>query len=349
MKGSFVADAWYVAAWGNEITRDLFARTICNEPIVFFRDESGSVIALADRCVHRRYPLSLGKVKGDLIECGYHGFTYDCSGKCVSVPGQDKIPGAAKVKSYETVEQGPWIWVWIGDEPASLEALPKHSWLEDASWQWVGDMAHINCRYGLLVDNLMDLSHESYLHAGFIGTPEVAETPIERRTDEEAGIVWVERHMIDVECPPFYSKSSGITGQIDRWQDIEYRPPCLYVLHSRIGPTGVTLAEDGSDPEAIHMKIIYAITPETETSTFDFYAVARDFALDDDWVSDFLTEMQNTVVKQDVDALNILESVIASEGDNMQELSIKIDSGGLAARRMIKQMREGQIQLTRME
>ena len=186
----------------------------------------------------------------------------------------------------------------------------------------------------------MDLSHETYLHAGYIGTPEVAQTPIDSSIDDKAGIVRVNRHMQDAECPPFYSKSSGISGRIDRWQDIEYLPPCLYVLHSRIAPTGVLPNSDGSDPDAIHMKVLYAITPKTENSTWNFYAVARDFSLGDDWVSEFLTEMQDAVVKQDVDALNVLEKVIASDGGQVQELSIKIDTGGLAARNMLKKMRE---------
>jgi vanillate O-demethylase monooxygenase subunit len=83
------------------------------------------------------------------------------------------------------------------------------------------------------------------------------------------------------------------------------------------------------------MKIVYAITPETERSTHDFWAVARDFARDDQDVSDFLAEQNRTVVLQDVAALTVLERVLASEPDGYQELSINIDTGGLAARRML--------------
>ena len=100
-------------------------------------------------------------------------------------------------------------------------------------------MEPLAARYSLLVDNLMDLSHETYLHGGYIGTPEVAETPITTEVDEDAGVVYVCRHMDDAECPPFYAKSTGIEGRITRWQDIEYHPPCLYLLHSRIAPVGV--------------------------------------------------------------------------------------------------------------
>jgi vanillate O-demethylase monooxygenase subunit len=203
-------------------------------------------------------------------------------------------------------------------------------------------MEPLDARSGLLVDNLLDLSHETYLHGGYIGTPEVAETPITTEVDEEAGIVRVSRRMHGVECPPFYSRSTGIEGRIDRWQDIEYHAPCLYLLHSRIAPVGVTPGPDGDDGGAFHVEVVYAITPSTENTTYDFWAVARDFARDDEEVSTFLHDSNRTVVLQDVEALNILEKVIATEPDGYQELSINIDTGGLAARRILARLAAGE-------
>jgi phenylpropionate dioxygenase-like ring-hydroxylating dioxygenase large terminal subunit len=144
--------------------------------------------------------------------------------------------------------------------------------------------------------------------------------------------------MDDADCPPFYAKSTGLEGRIARWQDIEYTPPCLYKLHSRIAPVGSVPNPDRSDPDAFHVEVVYAITPETEHSTHDFWSVARDFALGDDEVSEFLSENNRTVVLQDVDALDVLEQVIANEPEGYQELSVNIDAGGLAARRMLKRM-----------
>jgi phenylpropionate dioxygenase-like ring-hydroxylating dioxygenase large terminal subunit len=332
-----VRNQWYVAAYGHEIGRTLFARKILDEPIVFYRAESGEVVALADRCVHRRYPLSESRLDGDRIVCGYHGFTYDSTGTCVFVPGQKRIPRTARVASYPVVEQDSFVWVWIGDgEPAGQP--PRAPWLADPGYTTVCGMEPLAARYELLVDNLLDLSHETYLHGGYIGTPEVAETPITTEVDEERGVIYVSRHMDDAACPPFYAKSTGIDGRITRWQDIEYHPPCLYLLHSRIAPTGVLPNDDGTDPDGFHVEVVYAITPETAHSTHDFWAVARDFALEDQGVSDFLAENNRTVVLQDVTALDILERVIESEPDGYQELSINIDTGGLAARRILKRM-----------
>jgi vanillate O-demethylase monooxygenase subunit len=289
--------------------------------------------------VHRRYPLSESRRDGDNIVCGYHGFTYEPKGSCVFVPGQNRIPRTARVSSYPIVEQDSFVWVFIG-EPALADSrrIPRAPWLTDPKYTTIHGMEPINGRYNLLVDNLMDLSHETYLHGGYIGTPEVANTPITTEVDEDAGVIYVSRHMADAECPPFYANSTGLTGRITRWQDIEYFPPCLYVLHSRIAPVGDVPKADGSDPNAFHTEIVYAITPETDNSTLDFWNVARDFAVGNTEVSEYLYTNNRTVVMQDVVALNIVEKVIAAEPDGYQELSINIDTGALAARRILAKM-----------
>jgi phenylpropionate dioxygenase-like ring-hydroxylating dioxygenase large terminal subunit len=344
MMTSIPRNQWYVAAYGREIGQELFSRTICGEPILFWRTADGRVTAMADRCVHRRFPLSQAPTRlvDDKVICGYHGFTYNADGGCVAVPGQTRIPRTARLKTYPVVEQDSFVWVWIGDaEPTAATTIPRAPYLDSPDYTTVSGMEPLAARFGLLVDNLLDLSHETYLHGGYIGTPEVAETPISTEVDDDAGIVYVSRHMDDAECPPFYAKSTGLTGRITRWQDIEYTPPCLYKLHSRIAPVGSRPNPDGTDPDAFHVEVVYAITPETEHSTHDFWAVARDFALGDQAVSDFLAENNRTVVLQDVTALDVLEKVIASEPEGYQELSINIDTGGLAARRMLKRMVAG--------
>ncbi|WP_430331304.1 aromatic ring-hydroxylating dioxygenase subunit alpha [Rhodococcus sp. ACT016] len=341
---SIVRNQWYVAAYGSEVGRELFARTICGEPILFWRTESGEVTAMSDRCVHRRFPLSQApsRLEGDTVVCGYHGFTYGSDGGCVAVPGQSRIPRTARLQSYTVVEQDSFVWIWISDpsDPVEPDAtrIPRAPWLDSPDYTVVRGMEPLQARYSLLVDNLMDLSHETYLHGGYIGTPEVAATPITTEVDEDAGVIYMSRHMDDAECPPFYSQSTGIDGRITRWQDVEYTPPCLYLLHSRIAPVGVLPPEAGPDSDAFHVEVVYAITPETEHSTHDFWSVARDFALEDEGVTDFLRENNRTVVLQDVVALDLLETVIAGEPEGYQELSINIDAGALAARRLLAQM-----------
>jgi phenylpropionate dioxygenase-like ring-hydroxylating dioxygenase large terminal subunit len=190
----FARNQWYVAAYGREVGRELLARTICGEPIVFYRSEDGQPVALSDRCVHRRFPLSKSNLDGNRIVCGYHGFTYDTGGTCVAVPGQKRIPCTARVPSYPVVEQDSFVWVWIGDaDRAGETTIPRAPWLNQEGWTAIDGMEYLPARYDLLVDNLFDLSHETYLHAGYIGTPEVAETPITTEVDDDASVVHVSR------------------------------------------------------------------------------------------------------------------------------------------------------------
>ncbi len=101
-------------------------------------------------------------------------------------------------------------------------------------------------------------------------------------------------------------------------------------------PQGYTPGRDhDADPGAFHTEIVYALTPETEHSVHDFWMVARDFAVDDPEVSEYLHTNNHTVVMQDVHALELVEQVIAEEeatGGTVQELSINIDTGALVAR-----------------
>ena len=80
-------------------------------------------VALEDTCPHRFYPLSKGQLIGDAVECGYHGLQFDCSGRCQLVPGQDKIPDSAKVRSFPVVQRWGWIWIWMGDPALADEGL----------------------------------------------------------------------------------------------------------------------------------------------------------------------------------------------------------------------------------
>ena len=336
----FLRDQWYVAALSSELESKPLARQILGEHVALFSSESGQVVALSDHCPHRGYPLSLGTVIGDHLVCGYHGFTFDCSGTCVAVPGQDRVPSKANVRSYPVVEQGPWVWLWMGRDQADVAKLPDTPWLTQVDrWSSVSGVAKINAPFDLLVDNLLDLSHETYLHNGSIGTPEVATTPIEVEVDDENNVVRVFRHMNAVECPPFYSRTTGLTGKVDRWQDIDYFPPGFYLLHARLAPIGQPPLPDGTDEHAFHMKIMYGLTPCTETSVYDFWALARDFCVGEEEVDEFLYKMQTSVVQEDVDALNILQRR-AQEIPEVTEVSVKIDRGGLAARRMLVAMKD---------
>src|SRR5690606_18211680 len=130
-----------------------------NEPVVLFRREDGTPVALEDRCCHRHAPLSLGKVVGDNLQCGYHGLTFGPSGECVDVPTQDRIPPGAGVRAFPAVERWKWVWVWMGDPACADDSLiPNWYWMNDPEWRVVkGRYFNVKCNYLLIMDNLLDL------------------------------------------------------------------------------------------------------------------------------------------------------------------------------------------------
>ena len=77
---------WHPVATVGELDQGPVARTLCGTPIVLFRAGDGRPVALPDRCSHRNAPLSLGAVVDGCIECPYHGWRYDGSGRCVEIP-----------------------------------------------------------------------------------------------------------------------------------------------------------------------------------------------------------------------------------------------------------------------
>ena len=163
-------NAWYIAAWADELGTAPLARRICNEPVVLFRDagraaprRSQTAVAIAPRrCT------SAAIVEGGL-QCGYHGLMFDGSGRCVAIPGQSRIPDDARVRSYPVVEKNQLVWLWMGDpaaaDPATIVDFPYHN----EAWPNKHDVYPIKGNYMLMVDNLMDLTHLGYLHARTVG------------------------------------------------------------------------------------------------------------------------------------------------------------------------------------
>ena len=320
-------NAWYVAAWSGEVSTALLPRRIAGKALVLFRTQRG-VTALADRCPHRAFPLSAGRLDGDVLTCSYHGFQFDAGGTCLGVPGQARAPGSANARTYPVVERDGAIWVFPGDSArADAAAIPAHPWLT----QWWSALGHetIAARASLLIDNLLDLSHETFLHARGIGTPEVAETPIE--VERHGDVLHVSRRMYGVACPPSFQASTGLRSPIDRTQEIQFFPPSFYVLHSRLAPAGDT-------GHGFHNKVVYGITPETARTSHLFYGVCRELDGRGEIPEAARQSTQSRTVGEDKRALELLEAEIAAEPDAPPEVSIGIDRGGLLGRRMIAEL-----------
>lgn len=164
----FLRNAWYMAGWSTDFTADKpVAVKMLKEPIVVYRTADGGIAALEDRCCHRLAPLSVGVVEGDDIRCMYHGIKFAPDGRCTEIPGQDRISPAVRVKSYPVQERHACVWVWMGDAKNADEALiPKIHGSDDPFWALGCSTLDIAANAELICDNLLDLSHAPFVHAG---------------------------------------------------------------------------------------------------------------------------------------------------------------------------------------
>lgn len=273
----FVRNAWYVAARQNEISDKPLARTILNEPIVFVRNGRGELCALEDRCCHRGAPLSLGSVTEAGIRCGYHGMVFASDGRCIEIPGQDIIPDRARVKSYPLVAKGDYVWIWMGDSKrADAEAIVDYPPDDPVAWPRANDMLHLKASYVMVLENLMDLSHLSYLHKSSIGSSKAdsANAQMDVKTTER-GMHFL-RVMRNADAPANWRKRYPTGEKVDRWSDFEYVAPNIVIQFSG----GVNAGEyDQGKREGGHLvRTLHAVTPETDQSCFYYFNKADGFA-----------------------------------------------------------------------
>ncbi len=167
-----IRNQWYVLLESNEVKARPVGVTRMGEKMVFWRDRQGQVHCAVDRCPHRGVQLSLGEVVNDHLQCPFHGFEYDGSGRCVLVPANGRngaVPAALRLHTYPTYEAHGYIWVWWGETPpADLEPPAFFDNLDDTFFY---ASAHDPWRahYSRVIENQLDVVHLPFIHRNTIG------------------------------------------------------------------------------------------------------------------------------------------------------------------------------------
>lgn len=336
----FPMNAWYAAAWCHEVKHELLPRTVCDTDLVLYRTSQGRVVALEDACWHRLVPLSLGWLHDDQVVCGYHGLRFDPNGRCTFMPAQDTINPSACVRSYPVVERHRHAWVWMGDPALADPALiPDYHWNDDPGWVGEGGTFYsLKCDYRLVVDNLMDLTHETFVHAGSIGDEAITKVPFEvTHTDRT---VTLTRWMIGIEPPPFWARQLGKPGLVDRWQIITFEAPSTVVGDVGVAPTG-TGAPQGDRSQGVNGRFMAAITPETARSCHYHWNFVRSYRLGDEQLTRDLNiahvNQGKGVYDQDVTVLEAQQRAI-DRHPRQPFYNLNIDAGAMWAHRLIGKM-----------
>lgn len=336
----FPRNAWYVACTPEELAGDKpLGRQICGERLVFFRGPGGQVAALEDFCPHRGAPLSLGRVCEGALVCGYHGLQMGCDGKTISMPAQ-RVRGFPAIRSFPVLERHGFVWVWPGD-PAQADPLrlPRLPWADSDQWAYGGGLYHIGCDYRLMVDNLMDLTHETYVHADSIGHEAIDETPCTTRVEGDE--VVVSRFMNGIHAPPFWRMALRMNDlpddqPVDRWQVCRFSPPSHVMIEVGVALAGHGGIEAPDDKKASSIVVDF-ITPETETSIHYFWGMARRFKPHDAALTAQIREGQGRIFAED-------QAMLEGQQRNLlayprrELLKLNIDSGGVQARKVIERI-----------
>ena len=335
-------NAWYVACTPDEVAttaHGALGRQVCGQRLVFYRSPGDVMTALEDFCPHRGAPLSLGRVCDGTLTCGYHGLQMGCDGKTVAMPGQ-RVRGFPAIRAFPVLERYGFVWVWPGDATlASADKLPALAWAESPEWAYGGGLYHIGCDYRLMVDNLMDLTHETYVHASSIGQKEIDESPCATKTLPEEVIT--SRFMQGVSAPPFWQMALRMNGlpadqPVDRWQVCHFTPPSHVLIE-----VGVALAGRGGieAPDEVKASAIVVdfITPESEHSIWYFWGMARHFKPHDASLTTQIREGQGRIFAEDRAMLELQQqNHLANPGRRL--LNLNIDSGGVHSRRLIERL-----------
>lgn len=328
----FQYNTWYAAALSSQITRQLMRRMILSEPVLLFRREDGSPVALKDRCPHRFAPLSLGTLIGDVVQCKYHGLRFESGGKCVLNP-HGPITRHTSVRRFPIVEKHELCWIWMGNpDKADAALIPDMSYLTDREIsRSVHSYLKTDYRYDILVDNLMDLSHAEYLHVGSLsgGSPETVKYSITERNDE---VIFIRN---EFRAPPFpYDIAPNRHVLQDVALTIHWHPGQVITFELRSTPS------DDPSAEPTLVRFAHIATPETEGSTHYFMSVTRFNDIDNEALDAVMKRTQlDAIDTEDGPMLRAVDREMA--GADLLELkavSMPSDEGALRVRRVMRRL-----------
>lgn len=338
----FLRNAWYVADWANTINRDLRGIMVLGEKIVAYRTQAGKPVALQDACPHRKLPLSMGRLRGDEIECGYHGLTFDCSGACTRVYGQDRIPPTARVHSYPVADKWGLTWIWLGDpDQADADNIFHVEHFDDPAWGInSGDSMMLDCNYLYITDNLLDPTHVAWVHPTSFGNAACENTPLQIDVSDDG--VTVSRWMMDVEMAPFYKSLVRFEGNTDRKQHYEVRYPAHAIIRAIFAPAGQGGDNLALSDDCFIMESYNFMTPVDENRTRYFWFQLRNVLPDCAETSAMMASGVDTAFAEDRAILNAVHKGMAEVTDG--NLDLAIDAGALRFRRELQKRIDAEIE-----
>ena len=279
---------WHPVAYASQLADRPLGVTLLDQAIVVFR-QSDALIAMADRCVHRSAKLSLGRVVAEGIECAYHGWRYDASGRCTIIPASPELTASVKsiIPTYRVTEAAGIVWVCLGEPRAPVPAFPEfdrpgYRLLQGLAYDWRTSAAR-------RLENFCDFAHFSFIHEGTLGSRAHATVqPVE---------TWREDHVLRVRRGGILEPSAGfkkaLLGITEAWiaPINEYHITLPHTVHlERIFPNGKRYA------------LLMAASPVSADRTRSFWWQARDFGTEPEHDAAFLG-FEHKILAEDLEVV----------------------------------------------
>ena len=170
----FVVNPWMIACTSRELQRAApLAVTVEGRHLVLFRGPAGRPAALEDRCAHRNAPLSAGTVRGGMLQCRYHGWTYGADGAVVEVPAL--APSGARdcpwrVPSFHATEQDGFVWVALQSN-APVDPPLRFPHQGEQGWTSFTMRTRFEATVDACLENFLDCPHATFVHRYWFRAP----------------------------------------------------------------------------------------------------------------------------------------------------------------------------------
>ena len=338
----YLRNAWYAVAYSDEVADRPLGRTMLGTELVIYRDSAGKAVILYDRCPHRFAPLSVGKVIGDVIQCPYHGLQFDATGRCTRNPHSKggKPLQAARVAAFPVLERYGVIWYWPGNNALAQEsALPRIEFLEHPErFGIVKGYLHVKSNYQLIVDNLLDLTHASYIHPEFASRAGI--TPEQSLAATTVRLERRERSLRN------YRLRSGLPAPVPSQKLFGFGPdtPVHAKTHMTWYPPGLLDFDAGNwvvdtpEEDGAHIPQLHVISPETEFTSHYFFINGRNRRIGDKEVDNALLQMFDRAFRQqDEPMIELVQQRMGavSDLDQLRPILLATDEASVTARRIL--------------
>jgi phenylpropionate dioxygenase-like ring-hydroxylating dioxygenase large terminal subunit len=321
-----VTDDWYVACLSSDLGEKPRRATILGEPLVVFRTAGGKAGALLDRCPHRNVPLSLGRVRGEHLECAYHGWQFDGSGVCRLVPGlpQNGAKNDRRVESFACREEDGLVWVYMTADSAPEREPFRMPYVGARGYTTVIERVRATASLHATAENALDVPHTAFLHGGLFRTDDEERNPIDvvvRRYHDRVEAEYIGEPRPTGLVGKILAPKAGVVKHVDR-----FIMPCIVQVEYGLGDS--------------HFVVSAALTPVSDFETELYAVISFKLPLPGPLVVPFLKPIALRIFGQDAEVLSRQTDTIRLFGGE-QYMSTEIDVVGNHILRLLRDAERG--------